>query len=383
MMNMRMMMRNTLGLCALAVLASSWVVAARPRDRDDRRLTGTYELERTRGDDPQRAAESATRNLPDAEHDRVFRRLVSRLEPPETLAIDRRGDAVTMESSLGARTTFDADGRTHNERAANGRDITTRADMRDDRLTVSTTGDRGSDYLVTFEPVSSGDELRVTRRFDSEELRSPVTVTSFYRRVSSEPRWDVYRSGSSARREDRESDHPVPDGTLLRATLDKAIGTRSSHSGDRFSLTVRSPREFEGARLDGVVSKVNRSTFGHKSADLVVDFESIRLPSGHVDDFDGVLDSLQTRGGDDIHVDSEGGVSGEDNDRVQRGAIGAALGAVIGAIAGGGKGAAIGAVVGGAGGAFVVNGRDDFELDRGSDVAVRAIAPPRAHLPRN
>jgi hypothetical protein len=377
--NMRMLMRNALGVCALAVLAAgSWTVAAQPRGG----LTGTYELERTRGDNPQRAAETATRDLPDAERDRVYRRLVSRLEPPDTMAIDRRGDAVTMESSLGDRTTFDADGRAHSERAANGRDITTRADLRDDRLTVSTSGDRGTDYLVTFELVS-GDALRVTRRFDSEELRGPVTVTSFYRRVSSEARWDVYRPSSSARRGDRESDDPVPDGTLLRATLDHAIGTRSSHSGDRFSLTVRSPREYEGARIDGVVSKVNRSTFGRKSADLVVDFETIKLRGGRVADFDGVLDSLQTRSGDDIRVDSEGGVSGEDNDRVQRGAIGAALGAVIGAIAGGGKGAAIGAVVGGAGGAIFVNGRDEFELDRGSEVTVRAIAPPRGRLPRN
>jgi len=53
------------------------------------------------------------------------------------------------------------------------------------------------------------------------------------------------------------------------------------------------------------------------------------------------------------------------------------VGAIIGAIAGGGKGAAIGAIVGAGGGAgsVYVQGRDDLELGRGTELVVRATGP--------
>jgi len=78
-------------------------------------------------------------------------------------------------------------------------------------------------------------------------------------------------------------------------------------------------------------------------------------------------------------VDTAGTV--EDNDSqtdktVQRSAIGAALGAVIGAISGGGKGAAIGAAIGaGAGaGTVMVEGRDQLDLPRGTEVTITSSA---------
>src|SRR6267154_2471638 len=74
-----------------------------------------------RGDNPERAADMATRGLPGPQHDRVYQRLLTRLEPPSTLSIDRRGPMITVESSLGPRATFDADGRAHSEQAPNGR----------------------------------------------------------------------------------------------------------------------------------------------------------------------------------------------------------------------------------------------------------------------
>ena len=177
--------RHALGLFALMMLtAGSLSLAAGQRYIRDARLAGTYELERTRGDDPQRAADEATRGLPGPQRDRVYQRLLVRLEPPRTLSIDRRGRTVTIASSSGPRTTFDADGRVRSEPAPNGRTMSTRADLIGDRLEVSTAGNRGSDYLVTFEPMNRGDGLRVTRRFDSDGLRQPVTVESYYRKVA-------------------------------------------------------------------------------------------------------------------------------------------------------------------------------------------------------
>jgi hypothetical protein len=48
---------------------------------------------------------------------------------------------------------------------------------------------------------------------------------------------------------------------------------------------------------------------------------------------------------------------------------------VIGAVTGGGKGAAIGAAVGGAAGAgsVIVQGRDDLNLEPGSEFRIRAL----------
>jgi hypothetical protein len=53
------------------------------------------------------------------------------------------------------------------------------------------------------------------------------------------------------------------------------------------------------------------------------------------------------------------------------------VGAIIGAIAGGGKGAAIGAVIGaGAGaGSVYVQGRNDLDLQAGTEITVRTTGP--------
>ena len=123
--------RHALGLLAMMLTAGSLSVAAGQRYvRSDTRLTGTFELENTRGDDPRRAADEATRDLPGPQRDRVYQRLLVRLEPPRTISIDRRGRTVTMASSSGPQTTFDADGRVRSEQTPNGRTMSTRGSHR-------------------------------------------------------------------------------------------------------------------------------------------------------------------------------------------------------------------------------------------------------------
>src|SRR6185369_13559999 len=56
-----------------------------------RNLTGTFRLNSGRGDDVRRAVDDATRNLSLAERQRVYDSLLRRLDPPQMLAIDRRG----------------------------------------------------------------------------------------------------------------------------------------------------------------------------------------------------------------------------------------------------------------------------------------------------
>jgi hypothetical protein len=112
---------------------------------------------------------------------------------------------------------------------------------------------------------------------------------------------------------------------------------------------------------------------------MTLNFDRIRLPNGATYNFAGIVEQVGATTGGDIRVDNEGAVQEESRTgtTVERTAIGTAIGALIGAIAGGGKGAAIGAAVGaGAGaGSVYVQGRDDLELARGTQLTIRASAP--------
>jgi hypothetical protein len=360
-------------------VASAW---SSPRDEGDRRqgvrqrLTGTYQLESSRGDNADAVVERATRALPSNQRQAASRRLMNRLDAPETIAIDRNGNNITMASSRGRQVTFEADGQVRREQSANGRTMETRAALTGDQLMVTTTGNRGSDYAVTFEPLDNGRNMRVTRRIQDDTLRQPVTVNSFYRKSSDEPLWDIDVTDRRAvpRTNRTADDFEMPDGTRLVATLDNPLSTRDTSAEDRFTLTTRSPSPYEGAVIEGTISSVNASGRVSGRADMALNFDRIRLRNGRTYEFAGVIESVRKTDGDTIRVDNEGkvGDGSQTEKTVQVGAIGAALGAIIGAITGGGSGAAIGAAIGAAGGAgtVVAQGRDHLDLPRGTELTI-------------
>jgi hypothetical protein len=166
----------------------------------------------------------------------------------------------------------------------------------------------------------------------------------------------------------------VPDGIRLAATLDTPMSMRNSRNGEPFTLTVRSPGEFQGARIDGVISRVNGYRQDRNNQDLRVDFQTIQM-RGRSSPFDGYLNTVRLPDGTLLRVDGDGDVR-EGNGRdatLQNGAIGAAIGAIIGSIAGGGKGAAVGAVVGGTGGVILSQGHEQLDLRPGSEVTLTAV----------
>lgn len=349
-----------------------------PGTRVSRGLTGTYQLESNRGDDPRQAAEQAVRAVPSDRRQPTYNRLMRRLEAPEVFAIDRHGSNITIASSRGPRVTFEADGWTRTEQGSAGRTIETSASLDGDQLVVTTSGNRGNDFTVTFEPIDSDRNLRVTRRIHDDDLSQPVTVRSFYRRSSNEAQWDVYypsNRGTPSNTDAANRDSVVPNGTRLVATLDDALSTETAREGDRVTMTTHSPSQYEGAVIEGVVSSVNASGRISGRADMTLDLQSIRVRNGGTYAFDGVIESVRSPAGETIRVDNEGTVENNDSQTdktVQRSAIGAAVGAVIGAIAGGGKGAAIGAVIGAGGGAgtVIAEGRDQLDLQRGTEVTI-------------
>jgi len=343
-------------------------------------LTGTYQLEASGSDDPRRVAELAARAAPSDQRQRTYENLLARLQAPELIAFERRDNSVTMASTRGRRVTVEADGRDHVERWSAERTMTTRATLDGERLVVATSGNRGRDYTATFDPIDSR-SLRVTRTIDDESLRQGVTARSSYRRVSDDARWNLDASGQRGPGDVSMGDFVVPDGTRFVALLDNALSTTNAREGDLYTMTARSPSQYEGAVIQGVVSAVNESGRLTGRAGMSLSLRSIRLSNGGSYQFDGVIEDIRTPGGETVRVDRAGTIdtdgSSQTQKTVERGAIGAAIGAVIGAIAGGGKGAAIGAVIGAGGGAgtVIVEGRDRLDLERGTELTITSGDP--------
>jgi YMGG-like Gly-zipper len=347
----------------------------------DARLTGTYQINPARSDDARHVAETATRSLPVNNRQRVLDSLIRRLDPPESLAIERRGNSITIASARAPQIDFVADGTEHVETYANGRTSRVRASFVGDQLNIVTTGDRAQDFTVTFEPADNGRRLLVTRRLYSDQFTQPVIVRTYYDKTSDVAQLNLYNGSPTISNVGTSSgDFVIPNGTQLVAVLNTNLSTQNARDNDRFTLTVRSPGQYEGATIEGYVTNVNRSGRVTGRADLTLNFDSIRLRDGGSYRFAGIVDSVRTPDGQNVRIDNEGAVREEDsqtNKTVTRTAIGTAVGAIIGAIASGGKGAAIGAVIGaGAGaGSVYVQGRNDLELNTGTEVTIRTTGP--------
>jgi YMGG-like Gly-zipper len=350
-------------------------------------LNGTWRLNPSRSDNVEEAVDRALGGVasnPQGQPDRMRDRLTRRLDSPETIAIEQRGRRITVASTRAPQATFEADGRDRTETLNNGRSVRLNASLLGNQLTVTTTGDRGSDFEVTFEPTQGGQRMRVTRRIYADRLDQPVTVNSVYEKISDIAQLDLY----SGRRDDTgvgqqgqgRGRFTIPNDTQIIAVLNTDLDSKRSQIGDRFNLTVRSPGRYSGAVIEGTVAQVERSGRVSGRAEMGLDFDRIRLRDGGSYDFEGYIESIRTPDGDEVRVNNEGSVK-EDTSQtertVTRTGIGAAVGAVIGAIAGGGKGAAIGAAVGaGAGaGSVFIEGRDDLQLRSGSELTIRASAP--------
>jgi hypothetical protein len=393
----------------------------------DTRLTGLYRLDLSRSDDPRAAAERATIFLLPEEQERVAESLTTRLTSPDQIAIERRGQSISIGSTRAPRVTFEADGRTRTEQAGDGHTVTTRAALYGDQLMISSNAshDPDDDFSVNFDSLDNGTRLRVTRRIRDARVAQPVVVQSTYNKISPVARFNIYgepeatRTTAAARGRDiprpragerrtgpteqaRQQQQPRPAPPVIRsreprlpapvdegfvigrntqfiATLDNGLSTSNAREGDRFTLTVREPSVFAGAIIEGTVSRVGRGGRISGRSELTFNFERIRLRDGRTTEFAAEIESIHPVGGEEVRVDNEGQGSVQENDSqssrtTERAAIGAAVGAIIGAISGGGKGAAIGAVIGaGAGaGSVYAQGRDDLELGAGTELVLRA-----------
>ncbi len=344
------------------------------------RLTGTYRLDPTRSDDPREAAERATQSLPYADRQRISDEVTSRLESPDQLAIEVRGRTVTLASSRAPQISFEADGSERLEASRDGRTTRARATLTGNQLIVNSSGDRQTDFNVSFDPIDNGRRLSVTRRVYVQGLQRPVVVQSTYDRTADIARFDIQTGSDSLGTTGGTSgDFIVPNGETILAVLNEGLSTRNARDGQVFTATVQQPSRFQGAAITGRVSNLQRSGRITGRSEMTLTFDTIRLREGRSYRFAGILQSVRSTDGEVVKVDNEGSVKDENQTTktAQRAAVGTAVGAIIGAIAGGGKGAAIGAILGAGGGAgsVYVQGRDDLDLNSGTELTIRASGP--------
>ncbi len=344
----------------------------------DSRLTGTYRLNRGQSDNVTNVVnrEITRANYNVNERDRVRDNLERRLASPETLIFEKRGQQVTMASTISQPVVLDADGVRRSEVLPNGRNVITSITATNNDLTINYEGDPGNDYYVSFVPVNNG-QLRVTRRIYLDNRNETVTVMSLYDRTSPTAQFNSNGFPSNTGGNIVNS-FIVPNNTGLTATLDAPLSTRTAKNGDRFSMTVTSPSQYNGAIIEGSVIGEQSGVISGK-ANLSLSFNSIRLRDGRSYRFAGIVEQVRKTDGDIIDINNEGTIrdDSQTTKTITRAGIGAILGGIIGAIAGGGSGAAIGAGVGaGAGaGSVVLQGRDNLELDRGSQFTITSTSP--------
>jgi hypothetical protein len=175
----------------------------------------------------------------------------------------------------------------------------------------------------------------------------------------------------------------IPPNAILTVELQSSLSSDATQLGDRFQARVIDPREFEGAIVEGRVTRVKRAGKVKGTAELQLSFETISMPDGRTTGFKADLVELVDMGNRDGAgtVDSEGGVKAKSTTKDDISKVGAStgIGAIIGAVVGGGKGAAIGAAIGaGVGTGSVLTKRgQDVRLDRGQQLKIRTATETR------
>lgn len=349
----------------------------------DSRLTGTWRLNSAQSDNVADTVEQAivNANYNDNQRERARGNLERRLRSPETLSFEKRGQQLTMSSANAASVSLEVDGVTRSETSPNGRTVNVIVSATNSELTISYAGDRVNDYYVAFAPVNNN-QLRVTRRIYLENQERAVTVTSLYDKVSQVPQWNS-TNYPTVNDNYRTEGFVIPNNTRMTARLDTPLSTKTVNDGDRFSMTVTSPSQYSGAVIEGrVVGEKSGIVSGR--ANLGLNFETIRMSNGGTYAFAGIVDQVREPNGNEVNVNNEGVIRdrNQTTTTVTRAGIGAVIGAIIGAIVDGGSGAAIGAGIGaGAGaGTVILQGRDNLELDSGTEFTLTATAPAPANV---
>ncbi len=301
----------------------------------DADLNGTYRIDSARSEDVSSMVESIASSYNLTEQQRTD--LEDQLTPPDIVSIKTdpyNSKRVTVSTSSSAEATFQADGRSQRVGDAN-----VSATLRNGVLRLSRVGGDSS-FRITFKSADNGSALNVTRMVTTGYLNQTVYADSYYSKQgaystvnpsgndtygdtdvddgysSSDPDDVANNRGNSTgsnypQTRNAKGTFIVPKGVVLTGTLNNKITTRSSQDNDRFSMSVESPGEFQGAVVKGYLSGVKRSGRVTGSSRVTFNFETIRLRTGEVYDFAGVLQSVTDSTGKVIDIGDEGDAKGD------------------------------------------------------------------------
>jgi ketosteroid isomerase-like protein len=224
--------------------------------------TGVYRIDLARSDKLYSVVAGASSNLPFGEQQKFFIDLTVRLTAPDQMAVERRGRRFSIASSRAPKVTFEADGVSYRERGDDGRQVTTRAVIDGNRLTVSVAGERADKFHVTFEPVDGGRALRVTRRLSADGLNEPVVIRNVYEKISERAEWSVYGEpprDAGAGRESAPSARDAGTAGARRASRDEADTSRAGYA----NVEEENARQLQDA-LDGWIAATNARDIGRQ-----------------------------------------------------------------------------------------------------------------------
>ena len=242
--------RNILGVVAFLLLCfavrtdaqGSRVrrVAGGPAARVSCPLSGAYQIDIAESDKLYSVVRGATSSVPFGDQQRFFMDLSVRLTPPDLLAIECRGEEISVGSSRAPRADYLADGKTRKERTPSGNVVYSRVAIDRDTLTFTSTGKAEDNIRVAFKSLDGGRRLRVTRSIYAEQLAQPIVIQSVYDRIADTVNWDTYRGSQGARQ--------PPDTVDSVSTNFNASRSRSPVSGsDQATALRRALNEWIGA----------------------------------------------------------------------------------------------------------------------------------------
>lgn len=188
-------------------------------------LNGVYRIDTDSSDKLYSVIEGAASNVPYGEQQQFFIDLAVRLTPPDLLAIECRGNRVSLGSSRAARVEFVADGITRTVRMTDGGTMRSRIGLERSSLTFNSGGGGSDSVSFTFTPLDGGRRLRVTRRISAAELIEPVVIQTFYDKINEVVSWDIYGAqpleNRVAKQPTREEEKPATNfATRTRVSSD-------------------------------------------------------------------------------------------------------------------------------------------------------------------
>jgi ketosteroid isomerase-like protein len=246
-------------------------------------LAGTYRIDIESSDKLYSVVRGATSRVPFGEQQQFFMDLSTRLTPPDIIAIECRGQRVSIASSRASRITFTADGITRREARPGGTHVNSRVELRSDALVFTSSGKADDTVNVSFEAVDNGRRMRVVRRIMSEQLDEPIVIRTEYDKVADEVNWvnfenpQIARSSRRSPASDRvpglnpRQDSGSSEADILRSALDDWINATNRRDIPRqmmyympelraYYLTRNTPREAvlrEKQRIFANVRSVN------------------------------------------------------------------------------------------------------------------------------